>query len=34
MKRHWINGIGGTLIVFSLLGAGGAFAQEDNGFND
>ena len=33
MKRNWIHGIGGTLVVFSLLSAGGAFAQ-DNGFND
>lgn len=28
MKRTWINGIGGTLVTFSLLSAGSAFAQE------
>jgi hypothetical protein len=34
MKRNWIHGIGGTLVAFSLLSAGGAFAQESNGFSD
>lgn len=34
MKRNWIHAIGGTLVAFSLLGAGGAFAQENNNFND
>ncbi|GHB13679.1 EF-hand domain-containing protein [Modicisalibacter luteus] len=33
MKRTWINGLGGTLIAFSMLSAGSAFAQE-NGFSE
>lgn len=33
MKRTLINGIGGGLVAFSLLSAGGAFA-EGEGFNE
>lgn len=32
MKRTLINGIGGTLVAFSMLSAGSAFAQ-DNDFS-